>query len=95
MRLQPDHGHQEMLDGLPRNSARPSGPLILDPPNFKWGTTQVEKVSVLPLLLVRYCFPTLELALWCFNLHNKASIRVEDVRDIRHTPIPFTEQRGV
>ncbi|GFY43006.1 hypothetical protein TNIN_396101 [Trichonephila inaurata madagascariensis] len=42
-------------------------------------------------------FPTLQLSLWLFNLHNKASDGVEDVRGtFRDTLNPFTgRKRGV
>ncbi|GFY40933.1 hypothetical protein TNIN_372731 [Trichonephila inaurata madagascariensis] len=81
-----------MLDGLPRNS--PSFRPSYWTPSNSQGTTQVEKYRFSPLLLVRCSLSTLELALWCFNLHNKASTgpRMCVGHSDTHS-IPFTEQR--
>ncbi|GFY64150.1 hypothetical protein TNIN_16931 [Trichonephila inaurata madagascariensis] len=54
--LQPDHGHQEMLDGLPRNSS------VLQTPHWtptSRGTTQVEKYRFTPFCSSDIRFPTL------------------------------------
>ncbi|GFY46315.1 hypothetical protein TNIN_414361 [Trichonephila inaurata madagascariensis] len=73
--FKPDHGHQECWTGFRYNQLRPSDPSL--DPCFTWGTTQVEKYRFHPLLLVGCSLSTLELALWCFSLHNKASDGVE------------------
>ncbi|GFY71525.1 hypothetical protein TNIN_93121 [Trichonephila inaurata madagascariensis] len=56
MSSQPDHGHQEMLTGFPRNKA-PSFRPSLDP-RIRGETTQVKSIVFYPpSLIVRWRFP--------------------------------------
>ncbi|GFY43003.1 hypothetical protein TNIN_396071 [Trichonephila inaurata madagascariensis] len=67
-------------------------------PLMSRGTIQVEKYRFSPAFYsLDGRFPTLQLSLWLFNLHNKASDGVEDVRGtFRDTLNPFTgRKRGV
>ncbi|GFS43185.1 hypothetical protein TNIN_263611 [Trichonephila inaurata madagascariensis] len=77
-----------MLTGF-RATARPSDPSLTPTA----GNDTSRKVSFLPpLLLFRCSLQHLELALWCFNLHTKAS--TGSMRGHSgHTLNPFTEQR--
>ncbi|GFY43007.1 hypothetical protein TNIN_396111 [Trichonephila inaurata madagascariensis] len=72
---------------------------LIGPLNVSGNDTGSRKVcfSPLPSTHLDGRFPTLQLSLWLFNLHNKASDGVEDVRGtFRDTLNPFTgRKRGV
>ncbi|GFY40945.1 hypothetical protein TNIN_372851 [Trichonephila inaurata madagascariensis] len=74
-----------------RATARPSDPSLT--PTSQGNDTSRKVSFFTPFCSSDVRFPTLELALWCFNLHNKASDGVEEgVGHSEHTQ-PFTEQR--
>ncbi|GFY40943.1 hypothetical protein TNIN_372831 [Trichonephila inaurata madagascariensis] len=80
-----------MLEGLPRNSSVLQ--TLIGPPTPRRGTTQVEKYRFSPPSARRCRFPTLELALWCFNLHKRLRTGRGGRGTFRHTLNPFLRNK--